>query len=278
MDQRNGSVTALGVAGLRAAHQLMDGEPRLLSDPVIVQLLEPLHLQYIQENPARYRQPESLHLRSHVLLRSRYTEDQLALAFQRGIRQFLILGAGMDTFCWRQPPGMEALQVFEVDHPSSQAYKRLRLSEAGIPTPANVHFVPVDFESTSLRQGLQDSAFDFSLPSFISWLGVTMYLTMEAIDEVLAFIASLPKGTEIALTFAQKKMSGPTFLTADRAAAVGEPWLSFFTPDELTEKLKRHGFASVSFLEPGEAWRVYFAERTDNLPPPRRAFIAHAVV
>jgi methyltransferase (TIGR00027 family) len=278
MNIETGSATSLGVAGLRAAHQLIDGEPKLFRDPVIGQLLGARYLEHMRHNTGLYREPRLMHLRSHVVLRSRYAEDRLADAFARGIRQYMLLGAGLDTYAWRQPPGRESLQIFEVDHPATQEKKRVRIMEAGMTLPDNCRFVPVDFESTTLREGLGKSRFDFTIPSFISWLGVTVYLTEEAIDAVLAFVASLPAGTEMVFTFTQKTAYEGPGTSAYLAAKAGEPWITYFTPEELSLKLRKHGFSSAFLLTPEEARQNYFQGRTDGLPVPTRASIARVVV
>jgi methyltransferase (TIGR00027 family) len=168
MTEPESSKTALGVAVLRAVHQLIDTTPRILDDPVILQILGPAVLDGIRADPARYQTPRSLGLRSHVVIRSRYAEDRLAQAFLHGIRQILILGAGFDTFPYRQPVWAKCLRIFEVDHPATQRDKLARLQAAAIVIPPNVEFIPVDFETTSLADGLKASHFDFTQPAFVS--------------------------------------------------------------------------------------------------------------
>jgi methyltransferase (TIGR00027 family) len=278
MDNPGGSLTSLGAANLRAVHQLLDGEPKLLRDPVIVQLLDPHWVDQIRNEADLYQQPGLMGLRSHIVLRSRYAEDRLVQAYGRGIRQYLLLGAGLDTFAWRQPPGLEDLRIFEADHPATQREKIQRLSETGIQTPGNLRYVPVDFEGESLRGALQRSDFDFTLPVFISWLGVTIYLSMEAIDAVFSFVVGLAPSTEMVFTFAQKR-PGPTIHpTAARAARVGEPWKTYIRPEELGWKLAKMGFSSLYVLPPEEARELYYTGREDGLPPPQGAGIASVIV
>jgi len=271
MQKDKSSATSLGVAGLRAAHQLLDGEPKLLNDPAILRLLGPASGEAIRQYADRYRLPHSIALRSHVLLRSRYAEDCLAKAFSRGIRQYILLGAGLDTYAWRQAPGLEDLQIFEVDHPATQEQKRQLLTQAGMEIPRNLHFVPADFESVSIREALIGHTFDPGSPCFISWLGVMVYLSMEAIDAVFDWLIMLPSGSEMVLTFTQKRAVSPL---GDRAAEMGEPWQTFFSPEELKEKLLQRGFSAVDIPEPEEAWRTYYAGRTGGLPAPLHASIA----
>ncbi len=155
MAERGASSTAVGVAMLRAAHMLFDGLPRILDDSVVVALLGPGTVAHIRERAPAYREARAMALRTHVLLRSRFAEERLRDALERGVTQFVALGAGLDTFAYRQPPWARALRIFEVDHPASQAAKRERLAEAGIDVPANVVYAPIDFEHDTLAAGLR---------------------------------------------------------------------------------------------------------------------------
>jgi methyltransferase (TIGR00027 family) len=278
MDNPGGSLTSLGAANLRAVHQLLDGEPKLLRDPVVVRLLDPHLADHIRNEAALYREPGLMGLRSHIVLRSRYAEDRLAQAYARGIRQYLLLGAGLDTFAWRQPPGLEDLRIFEADHPATQTQKIQRLSQAGIETPGNVRFVPVNFETESLEEALRRSDFDLTHPVFISWLGVTVYLSMEAIDAVFNFVVTLPPSSEMVFTFAQKRPLDAIRPTALRAAEAGEPWKTYIRPEELGWKLAKMGFSSLYILPPEEARELYYKGREDGLPPPQGAGIASVIV
>jgi methyltransferase (TIGR00027 family) len=271
---RDASRTALGVAALRAAHQVLDQQPLILEDPVAIRLLDPGALQHIRGKEAELQGPSARGLRSHVVLRSRFTEDHLRERAEAGVSQYVILGAGLDTFAYRQPSWARGLSVFEVDHPATQEAKRMRLHAGGLECPPNLAFAPVDFESSSLREGLQAAGLDFTRPAFFSWLGVTMYLTEEAIDATLRFAAAFPAGSGMVLTFAQPEGSG----LADLAAAAGEPWITRFTPLGMETKLRETGFSRVAFLEPEEAAARYYQDRSDGLPPPRRISTALAEV
>ena len=209
------------------------------------------------------------------------TETVIAMireAVARGVTQYVLLGAGLDTFAYRQPEWARAIEIVEVDQPWSQAEKRRLLEEAGIDVPANVRFAGVDFERETLEAGLLRAGVAFDRPTFFSWLGVTMYLTREAIDAVLATVGSFAKGSGIVLTFAQPsepdEANGRFF--AERAAAVGEPWISYFTPEEIEATLRSHGFSDVRFLTREAAMREYYADRRDGLLPPRRISIVSA--
>jgi len=284
MAERGSSTTALGVAALRAAHQLVDGEPKILDDGVALRILDAQALEHIRSRPAALSAPWVLGLRSHVVLRSRYAEDRLAEAVQRGLRQYVSLGAGFDTFPYRQPEWARVLRIFEVDHPASQRAKRARLESAGIEIPGNVEFVAIDFEHVSLREGLAASRLDHNQPAFFSCLGVLVYLTEAAADAVFQVVASFPTSSEIVFTFsAPESALGPK--EAERRAAMvamvenmGEPWRTHFDPEVLQRRLKELGFLEMSTLTPAEAEEKYFRGREDGLRPPRRGQIARAVV
>lgn len=279
MAERAPSQTAIGVAWLRAAHQCLDA-PRILDDPVILQLFGDA-ADRIRRDPERFQTPGARALRAHVVLRSRYAEDSLHAAVLRGVAQYVILGAGLDTFAYRQPGWAHELRIFEVDQPASQAEKREALAAARIALPANLTLVPVDFERESLAEGLRLGGGDLTEPVFVAWLGVTMYLTRGVVEDVLRFIASLPRGSEVVFTFAQPRAEASrdgTPSLADRAAAVGEPWLSYFTPAELEALLRDVGFSTVELLTPAEARSRYPGAGESSLPVPRRVSIARAVV
>jgi len=271
------SRTAVGVAALRAAHQVIDEPPRILDDPIAIRLLEPELRERVLGARGVSREALRQGLRSHVVLRSRFSEDCLAEAAACGVRQYVILGAGLDTFAWRQPPWASALQIFEVDQPASQLDKRARLDRAGLAPPPNLTFVPVDFEVEALDTRLAACGLDGAQPVFYSWLGVTPYLNEAAIDEVLRVIAGGGPRTEVVLTFAPVEGATPgTSMVEQMAAAVGEVFRSHFTTDGLDAKLRAFGFSEVSFLTPELSAARYFAGRRDDLPPPRRTSIVRA--
>jgi methyltransferase (TIGR00027 family) len=201
------------------------------------------------------------------------------------MRQYVILGAGLDTFAYRQPAWADCLRIFEVDHPASQQAKRARLQKAGIAVPSNVEFVSIDFESVSLRRGLLASSLDLGQPAFFSCLGVMVYLSEEAADAVFALVSSLPPPSEIVFTFSppQSSLEAKEAQGQGRAslAAVveqlGEPWRTHFEPQALAEKLQTLGFAEMETLSKEESER-YFRDRSDSLRAPKHGRIARAVV
>ena len=276
--------TALGVAWLRAVHQLLDPEPRILVDPPIVDLLGRPALAPGSDITERMQAPGARLLRAHVVLRSRFAEDRLMESAARGVAQYVILGAGYDTFFARQPEWARKLRIFEIDQPATQRDKLAKISAAGLAVPSNVVFGSVNFEVESLAEGLARHGVSFDQPTFFSWLGVTMYLTEPAIDATLATVRSFPRDSEIVLTFASRPTTaeleaagaGNTSRLAQMAAAVGEPWISYFEPAEIERKLRRAGFPDVLLLTPELARERYFARQ--ELPLPMRTSIVSAVV
>ena len=170
------SATAQKVAIRRAAHQLLD-DPLVFADPLAVPIIGPRAATTLTAAPEKFQTRASRALRAFMAARSRFALDELALAVGRGIRQFVVLGAGLDTFAYQNP--YPNLRVFEVDHPATQAWKRERLSLAGIAVPSSLTFAPVDFERQTLEDGLSRAGFELREPAFFSWLGVTPYLTRE---------------------------------------------------------------------------------------------------
>jgi methyltransferase (TIGR00027 family) len=283
IEERPASRTAIGVAVLRALHELYDDAPKILSDPIIPLLLDKEVLQKAKANLEWYQDPLTTALRSHVVLRSRYAEDSLHEAVVSGVHQYVILGAGFETFAYRQPAWADPLRIFEVDHPASQRAKMKRLRLAGVSLPPNLEFVSADFETTSLRDILSHSSLDFTAPAFFSCLGVLVYLAEESAKAIFQVTASFPKLSEIVFTFSQGNLAsrderGSRPSLAESAAAVGEPWRSYHDPDVLRRELFEIGFSGVSFLSPQEAKDRYYRDRCDGLPPPRRISIARAVV
>jgi methyltransferase (TIGR00027 family) len=204
-------------------------------------------------------------------MRQRYTEDELGKAVERGVVQYVILGAGLDSFAYRRPDLAGVLQVFEVDHPATQQWKRVRLQELHLTLPKNLTFVPLDFEQQTLADGLRAGGHRSELPTFFSWLGVTMYLTEEAVFETLRYVVSLTPGSEIVFQYvlpeSRVNEEGRRLLAIFKAASAarGEPWLSQFEPTILTARLKELGFTQVWDFGPEEANTRYFAGRTDGL-------------
>lgn len=275
---RAASKTALGVAIMRAAHRWVDQAPWLLDDPVTEQLLDPAQLPAIRAGADRFREPGVVGLRSHVLLRSRVAEDQLEAAVSRGVKRLVVLGAGLDTFAWRQPAWAHDLEIFEVDHPASQADKQLRLARAGLEAPPNLRWASIDFEHESLADGLVRNGIDLGTPIFVSMLGVAMYLTPDDVTRTLRAIGAYPRGSTLVMTYsaANDTVEGSASDLALRAAEMGEPWRSAYSIPELDSELAASGFSHRWFPTIAEL-APYFAGRTD-LPTIRRMSMVVATV
>lgn len=240
------SQTARGAAAYRAVHQTLDGGS-IFRDPFALRILD-------EETRARLDDvaaDESLRpMRLLIAARSRFSEEMLSVSVARGVRQVVVLGAGLDTFALRNPHTDVGVRVFEVDYPATQAWKRERLKDAGIESPASLIFAPVDFERQSLADGLASAGFQSNRPAFFQWLGVVPYLTRDAVAATLAFIAGVPD-SEVVFDYAEPfenyrpERRASMMAVAARAAARGEPWLSLFDPADMDGLLRANAFAAV---------------------------------
>ena len=259
MRGRQPSQTARAAAAYRALHQKLDGGV-IFRDPLASKLLDDETLPRLDEIAA----DDSLRpWRLFIAARSRFSEDALAASVAGGVRQVVILGAGLDTFSLRNPHGDQGVRVFEVDHPATQEWKRERLQRAGLAVPASLTFAPIDFERESLADGLKAVGFQADHPAFFQWLGVVPYLTRAAVSATLEFIAGVP-GSEVVFDYAEPLENyradrrAQVTAVAARAAERGEPWLSLFDPAELSELLREKGFSTIEDLGLGEiADRLY---------------------
>jgi methyltransferase (TIGR00027 family) len=264
------SITAQRVAIRRAAHQILDA-PKVFDDPLAMVIIGPQAAGQLKSETGKHQTRIARALRAFMAVRSRFAEDELALAIERGAKQYVILGAGLDTFAYRNPYNPQALRVFEVDHPATQAWKHRKLEAAGIQIPPNVTYAPVDFEQQSLTDGLQRAGFRPEQVTFFSWLGVTPYLTDEAFTATTRLIASMPPGSGVVFDYAIPRSSLSWFrrlafdALARRVASVGEPFRLFFHPPLLAARLKNLGFSIVVDLDPGEINARYFSNRGDLL-------------
>jgi methyltransferase (TIGR00027 family) len=271
------SDTALGASVIRTIHQLLDDRPPILDDPVSPKLLPAETVEAIRANPDRHRTLHARALRSHIVLRSRYAEDRLQEAVRQGVTQFINVGAGFDTFAFRQPTWAAELQIIEVDHPASQQTKLAHFASRGLSAPANTRFVPLDLEKDNLHAGLPQNGVDLDRPTHFACLGVLAYLTPTAVRKVFEDATRSPGGSSMVLAFAPRDSNGRQSEAAKRAAQHGEPWLSYFTTEEMEDLLKASGFALVEFLSPETAARIYYQGRSD-LPSPRKTRMCMATV
>jgi methyltransferase (TIGR00027 family) len=255
------SLTARGAAAYRAIHQRLEGGS-IFRDPYASRILDAETLARLDEIAA---DPSQRPMRLLIVARSRFSEDTLGASVARGVRQIVVLGAGLDTFSLRNPFADLDVRVFEVDFPATQEWKREQLAQAGLAVPASLTFAPVDFERQSLSQGLARAGFRVDQPAFFQWLGVVPYLTREAISDTLDFIAGIPD-SEVVFDYAEPFQNfspdrrAHIMGVAQSAAERGEPWLSLFDPSDLARLLRDKGFAIVEDLGIGElADRFYGA-------------------
>src|SRR6185312_9955194 len=227
----------------RAAHQILE-HGCIFSDPLAVRILC-----QDEASVARHagERPDGHFMRIFIACRTRFAEDTLANAVAAGVSQLVVLGAGLDTFAYRSP-FENRLAIFEVDHPSTQAWKRQLLDAAGIHIPQLLTFAPIDFESQTLAAGLASAGFDPAQPTFFTWLGVVPYLTEAAIWSTLGFIAGLANGAHVIFDYSDPpslfsdRMRERHAARAARVAELGEPWITYFEAPQLHEKLKTLGF------------------------------------
>jgi methyltransferase (TIGR00027 family) len=218
-----------------------------------------------------------------MALRSRYAEDELSGAIERGVFQYVILGAGLDSFAYRQRTPAPRLRVFEVDLPSAQHWKRERLRALKMSEPDGLVFVPLDLERQTLVEGLRAAGYRVEQPGFFSWLGATQYLTVNAVFETLTEIASLAPGSEVVFTYhvPEEALEGSERqvrrVLSARAARGEAPWISSFDPTRLAARLETMGLEAID-LGPDQAGPRYFAERTDDLVVPRLSRVMRARV
>ena len=269
MIEGEASRTARRMALERAVHQVADS-PVVFTDPLAIAMLPPEQAAALREHPERFRgSPIAKRMRAIVVVRSRIAEDELARAADRGVDQYVVLGAGLDTFAYRNPhPGV---RVFEVDQPSTQRLKHERLAAAGIAVPDSLIWVPFDFTRQTLPDALADAGFDRTRPAVFAWLGVVMYLERLDVIETLRYISTLPAGTAVVFDYALPPTATPWPVrwfyrrTLSNFARQGEPWISFFMPAPLRAELSQLGFTEIEDLGGDDVDRRYLGSRRDGL-------------
>ena len=253
------SQTARRAAAYRAVHQMLEGGA-IFEDPLASRILDEQTTTSLSEMAA----DESLRpMRLFIAARSRFSEDTMANCVAVGVRQVVVLGAGLDTFSLRNPFTDLGIRVFEVDYAATQSWKRERIKAAGLIEPHSLIFAPTDFERESLSESLTRAGFRLKQPAFFQWLGVVPYLTREAVSSTLKFISEVPEAV-VVFDYAEPFQNYPAerrasvVAVAESAAARGEPWLSLFDPADLHELLRSHGFKTVEDLGlPEIAERLY---------------------
>jgi methyltransferase (TIGR00027 family) len=276
MEPGSPSRTAWAAAAHRAAHQLID-DARVFRDPLALRILG----QSEQEVRGHAAQPGRARMRLFIALRTRLAEDLLAGAVEtQGVSQLVVLGAGLDTFAYRSP-FENRLRVFEVDYHATQQWKRDRLAAAGIALPSWLTFAPVDFERETLARGLAVAGFDPRVRTFFTWMGVVPYLTEPAIFATLGFIGALPAGAHVVFDYGEPpdtlspEMRAYHDRRAKRVAELGEPWVTYFDPSVLAERLNGVGFSHIEDLGPLELAMRYL-RGTTGAPPSRGGRVVHA--
>jgi methyltransferase (TIGR00027 family) len=270
MDSARASATAVGVAVARGVHRSCDQPPWVLDDPFALQLAGPGWAQLQAASRAAFPPAAVRQGRASIVARSRYAEDRL---LGGGYRQYVILGAGLDSFAWRRADLIGWLRLFKVDRPGSQARKLARITELGLPVNDGHVFAPVDFEAESLRDGLDRAGLDWSQPAFFSCLGVLIYLTAEAIDGTLRTVRECGAGSQIVFSYdvpdaflddvAQEMVA----IEASQVAAAGEPYTTRMSPAQAGELVRGAGLEVAEHLRPPALYDRYFAGRSDGLRP-----------
>lgn len=263
--------TAVRVALWRALHVLNDPAPHVFEDTLGLSIAAPDEGWQARPDMSAFTRP----FRASIVARARFVEDLLVDRVEHGLSQYVVLGAGLDTLAQRRKGLGARLQIFEVDQPGPQAWKRERLEALGLGVPPFLHLVPVDFErGEAWLERLAAEGFDPKRPSLVASTGVSMYLTKEAIADTLRTIAGLAAGSTLVMSFmlplelVPPDMRPGVEAAARGARANGTPWLSFFTPDELLELARACGFREVEHVSADALAERYFQGRTDGLRPP----------
>lgn len=260
--------TALRTALWRALHLLTDDKPYIIEDKVGYDLIKPE--KDWQERPdMKYTK----RLRASIVARARFVEDLAKEQIAKGVKQYVLLGAGLDSFAQRNTKITSQVAIYEIDQPDTLAWKKEKLIENGYKITNNLHFVPVDFETSSWWTELLNQGFDNTQKAFVSCTGVTLYLTKEAIIETLKKMTSLASGSTIAIAFylpleqLDKEDRPMQEIAIKGAAASGTPFVSFFSVDEIIKLAQDVGLKEINTASTKDMTDKYFSDRTDNLVP-----------
>jgi methyltransferase (TIGR00027 family) len=266
--------TAVRTALWRALHLQLDPPPHVFEDEVGLKLVAPDDGWMNRPDMSPFTRP----FRASILARARFVEDLVMEQVARGVGQYVILGAGLDTFSQRRPELGSKLRVFEVDQPGPQEWKRQRLIDLGLGVPPFLRLVPVDFEAgDAWWERLAESGFDSTRPAVVASTGVSMYLTNDAIMETLRQVAALAPCSTLAMSFMlpiellDPEIRPGVERAAEGARASGTPFISFFTPTEMLALARDAGFKEVQHVSADLLARRYFAARADGLRPPRNS-------
>jgi methyltransferase (TIGR00027 family) len=266
--------TAVRTALWRALHVEIDAPPHVFEDTVGLKLAAPDDEWRSRPDMSSFTQP----FRASILARARFVEDLVAAQVAQGIGQYVILGAGLDTFAQRQPALASRLRVFEIDSPGPQAWKRQRLIDLGLGIPSFLRLVPVDFEAgDAWWERLTAAGFDSGQPAIVASTGVSMYLTQDAIAATLRQVAALAPGSTLVMSFllpielVDPEVRPGMERAVEGARANGTPFISFFTPTEMLTLAREAGFSDVQHISAATLAQRYFAGRTDGLRPPNNS-------
>ena len=262
--------TAVLSAALRAWHTMSAAEPKIFRDELALPLTGMAESEVIEF--AQGVQPESA---ATCILRSRFTEDRLEAARGR-VTQYVILGAGLDSFALRMGATRSDLEVFEVDAPSFQQFKLQRIRDLRLEVPSQLRFVPCDFETTTIADALAARNFVPDEPCFVSWLGVTQYLSRKAVADTLLWAGQRPAGSELVLTYLESNAQAAQLKKS--AALSGVTFVSTFSAPEMTAMVSAAGFSQIEHLSPEAAEERYFRSRTDGLRAPAMQRLLSATV
>jgi len=262
--------TAVRTALWRGLHVQTDAQPHILEDEVGFQLVAP-------SDDWRQRPDMDIHftrrVRASMVARARFIEDLMIEQTGKGVSQYVILGAGLDTFAQRRPDIASKLTVFEIDEPNTHSWKKKRLVELGYDLPEWLRFVTVDFENSSWWEALKSAGFDENKPAVVACTGLSMYLTLEANRTTLQQMATLAAGSTLAMTYLlpieliDEEDVVLQQISEKGARAAGNPFISYFTPDEMLNLAREAGFKTSENIMSADLYKRYFGERTDKLSP-----------
>ncbi len=273
MTKKQPDNTALRTALWRALHVLTDDKPYIIEDKIGFDLIKPE--QGWQERPDM---KFTKSLRASIVARARFIEDIAKEQIAKGVKQYVLLGAGLDSFAQRNTAISSQIDIYEIDQPDTLNWKQEKLIENGYKIPNNLHFVPVNFETSSWSEELTNNGFDIKQTTFVSCTGVTLYLTKEAITDTLKKLTSLASGSTIAISFYLpiEQLEGEDKnlmeMSIKGAAASGTPFVSFFTFEEISKLAERIGMKEIQTVSTKDMTDRYFKNRADNLFPANGEF------
>jgi methyltransferase (TIGR00027 family) len=276
------SETAIGVASLRAAHLHLFDAPKIHEDTFALQISGAKDIGDLRTRLEKRKRPDLQRVSAYFALRHRFSEDRMRAALDRGVRQIVLLGAGLDTLALREPGVASRVRFVEIDHPDTQRWKLDRLRTLGLDTPG-VRYVPADFAFQNLEEVLASAGVRTAEPTFFAWLGVTTYIAEGAVLATLSLAALHAPGSEIVfdvvlpfdgLTPDELEISSAAYRSSEE---LGEPWISFFRPEEMAPRLLALGFGQVRTLPPDDA-RQYYLGQPATIAPLRAWQLIAAVV